>query len=149
MKGTADGVLNHTQSSASEVRYWYNGRESGEIAQTALLADSADVPVIMVTGDTATCREAKAFLGAHVVTVAVEKGIAREAAELYPLQEARQAIFEGAKKAVNAIGMCKPYKLRMPLRCRREWIEHTDRPSETRVVVREALVRDVTRIYAF
>src|SRR5665647_2166341 len=36
MMGTPDGVLNHTQSSKSENKYWYNGVESGELAQTAI-----------------------------------------------------------------------------------------------------------------
>ncbi|MBE0431275.1 MAG: M55 family metallopeptidase [Dehalococcoidia bacterium] len=149
MKGTADGVLNHTQSSATEMRYWYNERESGEIAQTALLAGRLGVPVIMVTGDTATCREAKSFLGPDVVTVATKRGIGREAAELYPLQETRAAISEGAKRSLQAISRCRPYKLPMPIRCKREWIERTEHPSETRTAVREASIRDVTRICTF
>jgi len=149
MKGTPDGVLNHTQSSKTEVRYWYNGRESGEIAQCALSAGSLGVPVIMVTGDTATCREAKRFLGKGVVTVPTKRGISREAAELYAFEDTHRAIFEGAGKALAALPRCKPYKLKMPIKCKREWIEHTDRPSETRVQVREASVRDLTQIYAF
>jgi len=149
MKGTADGVLNHTQSSASEMRYWFNDRESGEIAMAALLAGGFDVPVIMVTGDTATCREARDFLGRSVITVATKRGIGREAAELCPFQETRAAIFEGAGKAVEAIGRCRPYKLPAPIRCKREWIERTERPSETRIVVREASVRDVKKIIDF
>src|ERR1035437_432738 len=36
MMGTPDGVLCHTQSSRTENRYWYNGVESGELAQCAL-----------------------------------------------------------------------------------------------------------------
>lgn len=149
MKGTADGVLNHTHRSTTEMRYWFNDRESGELAMAALLAGGLEVPVIMVTGDTATCREAREFLGRSVITVATKRGIGREAAELYPLQETRAAIFEGAGKAVEAISSCRPYKLPAPIRCRREWIEHTDRPSETRIVVREASVRDVKKIVDF
>jgi len=38
MMGTPDGVLCHTQSSRSENRYWYNGIESGELAQCAAIA---------------------------------------------------------------------------------------------------------------
>ena len=147
MKGTPDGVLNHTQVSAQEMRYWYNGLESGEIAQSALIAGALGVPVIMVTGDTATCREAKRFLGPEVVAVATKRGISREAAELYPFEETRQAIFEGAAKALAALPGCKPYKIKMPIKGKREWIERTDRPSETRVVVREATIRDINRIY--
>ncbi|MHB8898499.1 MAG: M55 family metallopeptidase, partial [Thermoguttaceae bacterium] len=63
MKGTPDGILNHTQSSKTENRYWYNGVESGELAQSAAIAAHFGVPTIMVTGDTATCREARKFFG--------------------------------------------------------------------------------------
>ena len=149
MKGTPDGVLNHTQNSIREIRYWYNGRESGEIAQTALVAGSMGIPIIMVTGDVATCREAKRFLGRNVVTVATKRGISREAAELFPFQETRLAISEGARRALSALAVCKPYRLRMPIQCKREWIECSERPSETRVMVREASVRDVTKICTF
>ena len=37
MMGTPDGVLNHTQSSKTENRYWYNGVESGELVQCAAM----------------------------------------------------------------------------------------------------------------
>ena len=63
MMGTPDGVLHHTQSSKSENRYWYNGVESGELAQSAAIAGHFGVPPIMVTGDEATCREARKFFG--------------------------------------------------------------------------------------
>lgn len=82
MMGTPDGVLAHTQSSRSENRYWYNGVESGELAQCAAIAGHYGIPTIMVTGDQA-CREATKFFGPHCVTVAVKRGITREAAELY------------------------------------------------------------------
>lgn len=81
MMGTPDGVLNHTQSSRTENRYWYNGRESGELAQNAIIAGHFDVPLIMVTGDEATCREAHQFFGEDIITVATKKGFSREAAE--------------------------------------------------------------------
>jgi D-amino peptidase len=149
MKGTPDGVLNHTRSSVAETRFWYNGRESGEIAQSALLAGGMGIPVIMVTGDTATCREARQFLGKQVVTVATKRGIGREAAELYSFEDTRRAIFEGAKKALANIANCRPYKLKMPIKCRTEWIEYLETPSETRVVVREATVKKITQIVDF
>ena len=80
MMGTPDGVLNHTQSSKTENRYWYNGVESGELVQCAALAGHFGVPPILVSGDEATCREAERFFGPTCVTVAVKKGINREAA---------------------------------------------------------------------
>ncbi len=104
MMGTPDGVLNHTQSSTTENRYWYNGVESGELAQNALIAGYYGVPVIMVTGDEATCREARNFFAEqYIVTVPVKKGLSREAAILYPFEETRKALYEGAKRAVSVI----------------------------------------------
>ena len=146
MKGTQDGVLNHTQSSKVEARYWYNGVESGEIAQTALRAGAYGVPVILVTGDTATCREAHEFLGDEVVTVATKEGLGREAAVLYPFEETRRAIFEGAKQAIAALPCCRPYKIQMPIKARRERIEHRSSPSEIRVVVSEATLESAENV---
>ena len=103
MMGTPDGVLNHTQSSKTENRYWYNGVESGELAQNGLIAGYFGIPVIMVTGDEATIREARKFFGNNIVTVPVKKGLSREAAILYPFKETRKALYEGAKKAVSVI----------------------------------------------
>lgn len=98
MMGTPDGVLYHTQSSRSENRYWYNGVESGEIVQSSALGGYFGVPTIMVTGDEATCREARKLPGENIVTVATKRGISREAAGLYTFEDTRKALYEGAKK---------------------------------------------------
>ena len=119
MRGTADGVLDHTQSSELGTRYWYNGVESGEIAQDAAKCGFFGVPVIMVTGDVATCREATKFLGQACITVAVKEGIARESAILYPLEDTYKAQYEGAKKAIAAIPKCKPYVLKTPIKAKK------------------------------
>ena len=116
MAGTPDGVLHHTQSSRTGQRYWYNGRESGEIAQMALLAGHFDIPVIMVTSDEAGCREAKEFLGDEIVTVSVKKGLNREGAVMVAPQVAREMIRQGAKESVARIPRCKPYKIDLPIK---------------------------------
>lgn len=121
MRGTPDGVLNHTQS--VENRYWYNGVESGELAQNAAIAGYFGVPPIMATGDEATCREAKKFFGENCVTVPVKRGIAREAAVLYPLEETRRALYEGAKKAMEAIPLCKPYTMATPIKVKEMYLD--------------------------
>ncbi|MFW6157798.1 MAG: M55 family metallopeptidase [Planctomycetota bacterium] len=118
MAGTPDGVLCHTQSSRGGNKYWYNGRESGEIAQHALMAGHFDIPVIMVTGDDATCREAREFLGDGPVTVSTKTGLAREGAVLLAPSLARDRIREGAKEAVGRAAGCRPYKIDLPIRGR-------------------------------
>ena len=149
MMGTPDGVLHHTQSSRSENRYWYNGVESGELAQCAAIAGHYGVPTIMVTGDVAVCREATKFFGPHCVTVAVKRGISREAAELYPFDETRQALYEGAKRAVAAIPKCQPYKLSLPIKVQKEHLVF-DKPSgSSRRVKKEGIVEDVLKLLKF
>uniref|UniRef100_UPI003217E143 M55 family metallopeptidase n=1 Tax=uncultured Draconibacterium sp. TaxID=1573823 RepID=UPI003217E143 len=120
MRGTPDGVLHHTQSSSGRFRLWYNGVETGEIGMVALMGGYFKVPVIMVSGDVAACREANKFLGNNVTTVVVKEGIAEESAVLYPFDETRQALYEGAKKAMTNIGNCEIYSIDMPFDARIE-----------------------------
>lgn len=149
MMGTPDGVLCHTQSSKTENRYWYNGVESGELAQVAALAGGFGVPTILVTGDEATCRESQKFFGPNCVTVAVKRGISREAAELYPFDETRQALYEGAKRAVSAIGHCPPYKLSLPIQAKKEYLVFDDPAKPGRKVTKEGTIEDVLKLLAF
>ncbi|MCX8037784.1 MAG: M55 family metallopeptidase [Candidatus Sumerlaeia bacterium] len=148
MNGTPDGVLHHTQSSRTENRYWYNGVESGELAQNAAIAGHYGVPVIMVTGDEATCREAEKFFGKTCVTVAVKKGIAREAAILYPFEETRKALYEGAKRAMKVIPQCKPYKLELPIKVKTERLVF-DASGKSKLVTKEGTVPDQLHILDF
>lgn len=113
MMGTPDGVLNHTQNSKSENLYWYNGVESGEMAQNALIAGYYGIPLIMVSGDEATCREGRNFFGNNIVTVTVKKGSPLEAATLYPFEETLKVLNEGAKRAAGIIRLSKPYKIHL------------------------------------
>jgi D-amino peptidase len=149
MNGTPDGVLCHTQSSKSENRYWYNGVESGELAQVAAIAGGYGIPTILVTGDEAACREARKFFGPECVTVAVKRGLAREAAELYPFDETRQALYEGAKRAVAAIPRCQPYKLSLPIQAKKEHLVFDDAAKQGRKVTKEGTITDVLKLLEF
>ncbi len=146
MMGTPDGVLCHTQSSRTENRYWYNGVESGEMAQEAALGGYFGVPPIMVTGDEATCREARKFFGPECVTVAVKKGLAREAAMLYPFDETRKALYEGAKRAVAAIPKCKPYRLDLPIKAKKQYLILGEPGSKPKLMTKEATIQDALHI---
>jgi D-amino peptidase len=148
MMGTPDGVLNHTQSSKSENRYWYNGVESGEIVQMAAIAGHFGVAPILVTGDEATCRESQKFFGSGCVTVAVKQGIAREAALLYPFAETRKALYEGGKRAVAAIPKCKPYRLELPIKARKQYLL-LDGSPKPKLVTKEGTIPDAFHILDF
>ena len=147
--GTPDGVLNHTQSSKTEHRYWYNGVESGELAQVAAVAGYYGLPPILVTGDEATCREAREFFGDGCVTVAVKRGIGREAAVLYPFAETRQALYEGAKRAVAAIPRCKPYQLALPIKAKKQYLVLGKEGTEPKLVTKEGIIEDVLHLLDF
>ena len=146
MMGTSDGVLNHTQSSLTENRYWYNGVESGELAQNALIAGYYGVPVIMVTGDEATCREASKFFGNNIITVPVKKGLAREAAILYPFEETRKALYEGAKRAMSVISSCRPYKTETPVKVKMQYLNNDPKLPKPELITREGVAKDALHI---
>ena len=149
MMGTPDGVLCHTQSSRSENRYWYNGVESGELAQCAAIAGCYGVPPIMVTGDEAACREARKFFGPECVTVAVKRGISREAAELYAFDDTRRALYEGAKRAVAAIPRCQPYRLSVPIQAKKEYLVFDGPSGAGRPVSKEGTIKDALKLLDF
>lgn len=150
MMGTSDGVLHHTQSSKTENRYWYNGVESGEIVQMAAIAGHFGVPPIMVTGDDATCRESRKFFGPECVTVSTKQGLAREAAVLYPFAQTRKELYEGAKRAVAAIPKCKPYRLDLPIKAKKQYLVLPAPGSpQPKLVTKEGTIPDGLHILNF
>ncbi|NLV74843.1 MAG: aminopeptidase [Chloroflexi bacterium] len=118
MAGTPDGMLRHTQSSMQGNRYWYNECESGEIAQDALVFGHYDIPVILVSGDHAACREARALLGDGLTTVEVKRGYGEEFGLLLAPEAAHDRLREGARQALGRTSQCRPYRLELPIRGR-------------------------------
>ncbi len=113
------------------------------MAQCAAIAGHYGIPTILVTGDEATCREATKFFGPSCVTVAVKRGISHEAAELYPFDETRQALYEGARCAVAAIPQCKPYKLSLPVQAKKEYLVFDSTSGPGRRISKEGTIEDV------
>jgi D-amino peptidase len=109
MAGTQDGVLNHTVSGSSWWRLRFNGVEVGETGINAALCGTWGCPVLLVTGDEASCREGKALLGDGLTTVAVKKGLGRFSARQYPAPKARELIEAGAKTALSDLKAVAPY----------------------------------------
>ncbi|EEF60325.1 M55 family metallopeptidase [Pedosphaera parvula] len=112
--GTPDGVLCHTISSTTWRNLYFNDFPVGETGINAAVCGHYNCPVLLVTGDEATCREAKELLGEGVTTVAVKKGLSRFSARNIPPVRARQMIEDGAREALKNLKAVKPYKPKSP-----------------------------------
>ena len=106
---TPDGVLCHTISSVRYRNLWFNDDLVGETGVNAALNGHYGVPIALVTGDTAVCREAKELLGEDLPTVAVKKGLSRYSARQIPPIRARKMIEMGTEKALSDLTKVKPY----------------------------------------
>jgi D-amino peptidase len=109
MAGTPDGVLSHTVHGREWRSLRFNGVLVGETGINAALCGTWACPVTLVTGDEATCREAKTLLGDGLTTVAVKRGIGRTSARnLAPLR-ARELIEAGASESLRKLVDVRPY----------------------------------------
>ncbi len=115
MAGTRDGLMCHTMTERLKgVRV--NGVAVGELGIAALNAGAHGVPVVAVTGDAAVCREAQQLMP-WVKTATVKWALAREAARLLPLAEARRRVAEAVGAGIEAAraGQVKPLVFDTPL----------------------------------
>ena len=97
--GTAPAILDHTITGIVRAII-INGREMPELGINAAIAGYFKVPVILLTGDAQTCDQARAILGAKLVTAAVKEAIGRTAARMYPVEEARKRLRDAAREAL-------------------------------------------------
>jgi len=114
MAGTINGFLDHTQSSSEWHDYSVNGRRMGELAQWGLVAGHFGVPMLMVSGDEASCVEARQFFS-PMETAMVKRGIGRNRAELIAPVESRSRIREAARRAIGLIGQAAPFRPILPM----------------------------------
>jgi D-amino peptidase len=123
MNRTRDGVLCHTQNHKSDARYWYNGREMGELGQGAIEMGHFGFPCVFVSGDLAACREAKEFFGEHCVAAAVKRGFGRQCAALSSWEKTRELIRAGAREAMSRAKLVQPFTIEFPAQARVETLE--------------------------
>src|SRR6185503_13944549 len=109
MAGTPDGVMSHTVSGQAWQSLKLNGTFVGETGINAALCGTWGCPVLLVTGDRATCREATALLGDGLTTIEVKTGIGRYSARSLPALKARELIEAGAKRALKNLKAVEPY----------------------------------------
>jgi len=109
--GTPNAVLKHTMTG----RFYdveLNGIKMPEAGINAAIAGQFGVPVVLVAGDLAIARQAKALFG-DVETVAVKEGIGKAAKMLHP-KKAQEIIKKKTTEALKRLKDFKPYKLSAP-----------------------------------
>src|SRR5262249_34264098 len=109
MAGTADGVLSHTVSGQAWQSLSFNGTLVGETGINAALCGHWGVPVLLVTGDRAVCKEGRELLGDGLTTVEVKEGLGRFSARMKTPQQARELIEAGAKETLSDLSAVAPY----------------------------------------
>ena len=109
MAGTPDGVLSHTVHGREWRSLRFNGVLVGETGINAALCGTWACPVVLVTGDEATCREATSLLGDGLTTVAVKRGIGRRSARNVAPLRARELIEAGALESLKTPAAVEPY----------------------------------------
>src|SRR5205809_3823551 len=143
MAGTADGVLNHTVSGQAWQNLWFNDTRVGETGINAALCGTWACPVLLVTGDRASGREAKSLLGDGLTTVEVKEGLGLKTARLLPPSRARELVQEGAKRALSDLKAVAPYDPGKPCEIKVEY-KGTSPPQKLRFQPRVELVDDRT-----
>jgi D-amino peptidase len=93
--GTPGGLLHHSyELDIRDMRL--NGRSVGEIGMETAIAGDWNVPLLLMTGDSAGCRECEALI-AGVRTVAVKESLGESGGLCQPLSRSAALIREAAR----------------------------------------------------
>jgi D-amino peptidase len=114
--GSAPAILDHTYASRVFRAVRLNGVRQTETTLNAALAGHHGVPVAMVSGDEATCTEARAALGPDLVTVATKAAFGNQAAYSLHPTVARQRLEQAARDGLGrvAAGQLHPWVVPPP-----------------------------------
>ena len=129
--GTSKGVMNHTISGRDYQNLWFNDVLVGETGINAALCGTWGCPVLLVTGDEASCAEAKELLGDSLTVVPVKRGLGAGSARMIPPKRARELIEDGAKQALSDLEAVAPYDPGSPCEIRVEF-KNTVAPDKLR-----------------
>jgi D-amino peptidase len=120
--GTPDGLMNHTISTSAFQNLWFNDVLVGEIGINAAFCGAFGCPVLLVTGDVASCREGTELLGPGLTTVAVKEAFGRTSARHVAPQRAWAMIEEAAAACLRDLAAVRPYDPGRPIEIRAELV---------------------------
>ncbi len=121
MAQTKNAIMAHSYDSKNIQMMYLNGMPIGEIGVDAIIAGEHGVPVVLVTGDDKTMKEAKKWIPG-VVTCEVKKGTSHLTGKCMPADEAHALI---KKKTIEALGKkdsIKPVKTSYPATMKWDYI---------------------------
>lgn len=120
MAGAEKGILSHSYSSDTIQNIWVNNKPVGEIGGRVMLAGAFGIPVIMLSGDTAACREIHDLVP-NSECAEVKQGVSRTAGFSLSHSAACALIRRTASDAMSRLGQVKPYTLTGPVEVKVEF----------------------------
>jgi D-amino peptidase len=116
--GTAYATFDHTYSGGTYHRVTINGIEASEFLLNAYAAGDANVPVILVAGDSRLLDEDVRKYAPWAEALAFKRSLGRAAARSYGLGKIERDLREAAQRAVSAFQQkkTKPLKATHPVR---------------------------------
>src|SRR5262249_3103038 len=109
MAGADKAILPHSYSWDVQ-NMWVDGKLTGEIGGRTLLAGYFGVPVIMLSGDAAACKEFHDLVP-HAECAEVKSGASSSAGYMLPHDRACALIRERARRAIEHLAEFKPYNI--------------------------------------
>jgi D-amino peptidase len=119
MAGAEDGVISHTYAFTIQ-NLWVNNILVGELGSRTMLAGYFGVPVIMLAGDTAACKEFHDLVP-NGECAAVKTGTSRTGGISLSNKAACDLIRQKAQLAMEKLAEFKPYKVSNPVQIKVEF----------------------------
>jgi D-amino peptidase len=114
MPGAENGVMSHGYSLTEIQNIWVNNRLMGEVGARTLYAGALGVPVIMVSGDAAVCKELRELVP-NAECAVVKWGVSRNAGFTLSHPAACALIREKARQVMGRLGEFRPYRIDGPV----------------------------------
>jgi D-amino peptidase len=120
MAGTVRGMIAHGYSWTDYQNIWVNNKLHGELGIRSLLAGTFGIPVIMVTGDEAVCRELRSIVP-NAECAVVKWGVNRTFGYSLSHQASRELIQKSARRAMERLSEFQPYRIEGPVEVKIEF----------------------------
>jgi D-amino peptidase len=117
MAGAEKGILGHTEDPEGVQNVSVNSIPVGEIGLNLMVAASFGVPTIMLSGDTAACKELQALVP-QAECAEVKSGVSRTGGLMLPHSVACALIREKCRRAMERLAEIKPYQVSEPVEIR-------------------------------